>query len=161
MRLPFSVFSRAGRPYFYVAFKNEKTGRYLPAISTKKELRDEAVRQAWVWYREGIPGKGGVLDLKTRILRDTVRNADISMPDAEFIIEDLRRRGLVLSCVFSGKAESTRLLDFLEEFWDYDRSPYVQEKLRREYSIHRNYTRQMYRTVKQYWEAVFPLRAVR
>jgi integrase len=156
MRLPFSVFPRAGRPCFYVAFKNEKTGRYLPAISTKKELKDDAIRQAWVWYREGIPYRGAKLDLKVCILRDTVRSADISMSDAEFIIEDLRRRGLVLSCVFPGKANSIGLLDFLEEFWDYDRSPYVREKLRRDHSIHRNYTRQMYRTIKQYWKPFFP-----
>jgi integrase len=156
MRLPFSVFPRAGRPYFYVAFKNEKTGRYLPAISTKKELKDDAVRQAWIWYREGIPGRGGVLDLKARVLRDTVRNADIAMPDAEFIIGELKRRGLVASCVFSGSADSVRLSDFLEEFWDWGRSPYIREKLRREHSIHRDYVSQMYRTMKQFWQPFFP-----
>ena len=156
MRLPFSVFSRAGRPYFYVAFKNEKTGRYLPAISTKKEIKEDAVQQAWVWYRDGIPHKSGVLDLKARALRDTVRHSDISMSDAEFIIDELRRRGLVRSCVFSGTADSVRFLDYLEEFWDWDRSPYIKEKLRREHSIHRNYTKQMYRTVKQFWLPFFP-----
>jgi integrase len=156
MVLPFSVFSRAGRPYFYVAFKNEKTGGYLPAISTKKEIKEDAVRQAWVWYREGIPGKDGALDLKARALRDTIRHAAVSMADAEFIIGELRRRGLVKSCVFAGSPDSVPLHEYLEEFWNWDRSPYIQEKLRREHSIHRNYTQQMLRTVRQFWLPFFP-----
>jgi integrase len=154
--LPFSVFARAGRPYFYVAFKNESTGRYLPAISTKKEIKEDAIRQAWVWYREGIPRKGGTLDMQTRTLRDTVRHASISMSDAEFIIAELRRRGLVQSCVFTGSPDSVRFGDYLVGFWDWGCSPYIKEKLRREHSIHQNYTKQMLRTVKQFWLPFFP-----
>jgi len=101
MRLPFSVFLRGSRPFYYVAFKNEETGRYLPAISTKKTKETDAVRQAWIWFRDGIPHKGGSLDLKVLSLRDAIRHSTISMPDAEFIIEELKRRGIVLSCVFA------------------------------------------------------------
>jgi integrase len=154
--LPFSVFARAGRPYFYVAFKNENTGRYLPAISTKKEIKEDAILQAWVWYREGIPHKDGALDIKTRALRDTIRHAAVSMQDAEFIIGELRRRGLVKSCVFAGSPDSVPFHEYLEEFWDWDRSPYIQEKLRREHSIHRNYVKQMLRTVRRFWLPFFP-----
>ncbi|GHV82286.1 hypothetical protein AGMMS49991_08440 [Spirochaetia bacterium] len=44
--LPFSVFRRADRPFYSVAFKNEKTGEYLPAISTRKETEAEATTNA-------------------------------------------------------------------------------------------------------------------
>jgi hypothetical protein len=155
MVLPFSVFLREGRPNYYVAFKNEETGGYLSAISTKQSVKDEAVRQAWVWYREGAPHKGNALDLKTRSLRDTLRYASLSMADAEFIIGDLRRRGLVASCVFAGSPAAVRLVDFLEEFWNGDKSPYIQEKLRQEHSIHRRYVRQMWSTAQRYWVPFF------
>jgi integrase len=155
MRLPFSVFLRGNRPYYYVAFKNEETGRYLPAISTKKTKEADAVRQAWVWFREGIPHKGGSLDLKARSLRDTIRHSDISPSDAEFIISELKRRGLILSCVFAGAADAVLFADFLEEFWDWNRSPYIREKLRAEHSIHRNYVNGMLCTVKKYWIPFF------
>jgi integrase len=128
----------------------------FPLVSTKKTSREEAVRQAWVWYREGIPTKGGALDLQTLSLRDVIKHSPLSMQDAEFIIGELRRRGLVQSCVFSGSVDSIPLRDYLTEFWDWDRSPYIQEKLRREHSIHRNYTGQMLRAVKQYWLPFFP-----
>jgi len=146
---------RGNRPSYYVAFKNEETGRYLPAISTKKTTKAAAERQAWAWFREGIPHKGGPLDLKARSLRDTIRRADVSLPDAEFIIGELKRRGLILSCVFAGAADAVRFADFLEEFWDFERSPYIREKLRAEHSIHRNYVNGMLGTVKKYWIPFF------
>jgi hypothetical protein len=34
--LPFSVFKRTGRRFYLVKFRNEETGEYLPAVSTKK-----------------------------------------------------------------------------------------------------------------------------
>ena len=156
MKLPFSVFYRSDRHTYYVAFKNEENGRYLPAISTKKTKEADALRQAWIWYREGIPGRGGQLDLKARCLRDTIRHSDIAPSDAEFIIGELKRRGLILSCVFAGAADAVRLTDYLEEFWDFDRSPYVREKLRADHSIHRNYVNGMLSNVKKYWLPFFP-----
>jgi integrase len=155
MKLPFSLFYRSDRHTYYVAFKNEETGRYLPAISTKKTKEDEALRQAWVWFREGIPGKGGTLDLKARSLRDTIRHSEISMSDAEFIISELKRKGLILSCVFVGAPDAVRLADFLTEFWDFDRSPYIREKLRAEHSIHRRYVIGLRCDVKKYWLPFF------
>ena len=146
--VPFSVFRRGNRPCYYVALKNEETGDYLPAISTKKITKDAAIRQAWVWFKKDIPVKGGSLDLKTRSLHDTIRHASLSMPDAEFIMGELRRRGLVLSCVFAGTPDAVIFAEFIEEFWDYDRSPYIREKLRAENSIHRHYCRSMARVVK-------------
>jgi len=154
--LPFSVFLRGKRPYYYVAFKNEETGCFLPAISTKKTKEDAAIHQAWVWYRKGIPFKGGSLDLKARSLRDTIRHSDISPSDAEFIISELKRRGFILSCVFAGAADAVLFADFLEEFWDFERSPYIREKLRAEHSIHRNYVNGMFGDVKKYWLPFFP-----
>ena len=155
MRLPFSVFYRSARHTYYVAFKNEETGRYLPAISTKKTKEADAIRQAWVWFCEGIPCKGSTLDLKARSLRDTIRHSNISMSDAEFIIGELKRRGLVLSCIFTGATDAVRLADYLEEFWDFERSPYIREKLRAEHSIHRNYVHSMRGNVKKYWIPFF------
>jgi integrase len=156
MMLPFSVFYRSSRHTYYVAFKNEETGGYLPAVSTKKSNEKDALRQAWIWYREGIPSRGGILDIKTHSLRDSVRRADISQADAEYIIGELKRRGLVLSCVFAGAPGSVRFSDYLQEFWDWDRSPYIREKLRMDHAIHKNYASIMNNAVIKYWQPFFP-----
>jgi len=154
--LPFSIFLRGNRPFYYVAFKNELTGDYFPAISTKKTTEREAERQAWVWYREGIPYRGGSLDIKTFSLRDSVHRAAVSQADAVYIVDELKRRRLVLSCVFAGAPDSVSLADYLTEFWDWDRSPYIREKLRAEHSIHKNYVLAMARVIRNYWVPFFP-----
>jgi hypothetical protein len=76
--LPFSVFKRADRPCYLVAFKNETTGEYLPAISTKQKTKSEAVKTAFAWLRDGIPGKEGSLNVKQYSLRDM---AETSFPN--------------------------------------------------------------------------------
>ena len=157
MKQPFSVFLRG--KYYYVAFKNEETGasksKYLSAISTKKTDQDNAIRQAWVWYKEGVPKKKGIVELKTLSLRDIVKRSEITMQDAELIIEELKRKELVKSCVFSGAPDSVRLTDFLNEIWDYDRSPRIKRKLRAKHSIHRCYAYEMQKVVKKYWIPYF------
>jgi hypothetical protein len=156
MVYPFSIFLRGKRPYYYVAFKNEEIGKYLPAISTGKTKEADAFKQAWAWYRGGIPRKGGPVDIKAASLRDTIRRADISPEDAKFIISDLKRRCLILSCVFSGAPDSVLLADFLIGFWDWEKSPYIYKKLSIEHSIHRNYVHGVIYDIKKYWTGFFP-----
>ena len=67
--LPFSVFKRSDRNYYSVAFKNEETGRFLSAISTKMSNEKDAYKAAWQWYKEGVPHKRG--NLRTLSFRDT------------------------------------------------------------------------------------------
>jgi hypothetical protein len=54
---PFSVFKRADRPCYSVSFKNEETGEYYPAISTRQTTEAEAVKTAFAWLRDGLPQK--------------------------------------------------------------------------------------------------------
>jgi len=76
--LPFSVFKRAARPGYLVAFKNEKTGTYLPPISTRQTDEASAIKTAYEWYRHGVPQKDKVANLKEYTLRDLTKGADLA-----------------------------------------------------------------------------------
>jgi integrase len=152
---PFSVFRRADRPSYLVAFKNEVTGRYLPAVSTRKEKYADAVKQAWVWFREGIPRKDGPVSIPADTIRKLLQDTPLTMRDAETFIRVLRERGFVRSCVFASNSDGALLADYLKEFWDWDHSPYVREKLRRQNSIHRRYVDDSLGTVLKHWEPYF------
>jgi hypothetical protein len=52
--LPFSIIKRADRPSFLVSFKSEKTGAYMPPISTRQTDESAAIKTAWEWYRQGV-----------------------------------------------------------------------------------------------------------
>jgi len=97
--LPFSIFKKNDRRFFSVRFKNEQTGKYLPAISTKKETESEAIQIAFDWLKNGIPKNDEVIDSKKYTLRNMAKEADISKADADFICKELQRRGLLKSYV--------------------------------------------------------------
>lgn len=154
-RLPFSVFRRAGRRFYYVAFKNEKTGDYLPAISTKQETESGAIKTAIQWLKDGIPRRGEAVPLKKYSLRDMVREAEISRADCEFICKELKRRGLLRSYVLSESRQAVGFTEFLLGFWDWEKSDYIRERLRKNHGLHRRYATEMRAAVSKYWAPLF------
>jgi len=49
--LPFCVFKRSNRPFYFVMFK-DNTGMYInKPVSTKKKTKKEARQIAFEWYR--------------------------------------------------------------------------------------------------------------
>lgn len=47
-KLPFTITKRKDSSFYSVRFKNEKTGKYLPALSTKQKDKDAAIKTAWL-----------------------------------------------------------------------------------------------------------------
>jgi integrase len=148
--LPFSVFRRSGRKFFYVQYKNKKGG-YLPAVSTKKTIEEEAIEVAFKWMRDGRPVRGGNISISIREALKTVESA----ADAEFICRELKRQGLLKVYVVANSQQAVDFGIFLRDFWEYDTSPYVRERLRKNHGIHRNYTVGQKLSVEKYWIPFF------
>ena len=153
--LPFSVFKRVDRPCYLVAFKNEETGEYLPAISTRQKTEAEAVKTAFTWLRDGIPNKEGCMNVKQYSLRDMAKSADITKADAVFICKELQRRGFLKSYILAESKQAVDFGEYLRGFWDYENSPYVREKLRKKHSLHRRYVKGQSGDVEKYWIPFF------
>jgi hypothetical protein len=63
------------------------------------------------------------------IILKNINKATITGDDVLCIVEHLRKRGLIdISAVKSGRG-STLYIPFLENFWNYGKSPYVKDKL--------------------------------
>ncbi|MDR0759877.1 MAG: tyrosine-type recombinase/integrase [Treponema sp.] len=155
-KLPFSIFRRAGRRFFSVSFKNDKTGEYLPAISTKQETEAAAIQTAFQWLKDGIPRKGEAVSFKKYTLRDMAREADVTTADCEFICKELRRRGLLKSYVLSETKQAISFTEYLLDFWDWEKSAYIKERLRKNHGIHKRYVAEMRAAVSKYWTPLFP-----
>jgi integrase len=153
--LPFSIFKKNDRRFYLVRFKNEQTGKYLPAISTKKETQKEAIQIAFDWLRDGIPKKGETIESKKYSLRDMAKEADITKTDAEFICKELQRRGLLKSYVLENSKQAIDFVEYLTDFWDWEKSPYIKEKLRRNHGLHKRYAIEMSGTINRYWKPFF------
>jgi integrase len=149
--LPFCVFRRTGREFYYVKFK-DKTGKYAPAISTRQGTRAEAIATAYEWLKNGMPtaGGGNVAISVMEALRQIQTTAE-----ADFVCQELRRRGLLKIFVVAGSKPDVDFPSYLQNFWDYEASPYVKEKLRKNHGIHKNYTVGQRLIVEKYWLPFF------
>jgi integrase len=154
-RLPFSILKRRDRRFYEVRFKNEQTGKYLPAINTKKDTEKEAIQTAFDWLRDGIPQRGEAIPLKKYTLRDMAKEAGITKADAGFICKELQCRGLLKSYILEESVQAIDFVTYLTDFWDWEKSPYIKEKLRRNHGIHRRYAIEMTGTISRYWVPFF------
>jgi len=123
-KLPFSIFRRSGRRYYYVQFKNEATGEYYPAISTKQETEPAATKTAFDWLRDGIPQKREAIKVQDLPLKDTARKIK-TKAEAEILLREMKRMGWIKSYVLKETLAAQSFTTFLSEFWVWDKSAYI------------------------------------
>jgi len=152
--LPFCLVNRADRNCYAVRFKDEH-GKYLPPISTGKKDKGEAMQAAFQMLRDGIPEKtkktGTVQGLA---LKETARKLK-SAAEVQIMLNEFQRLGWLKSYVMKNTEGAEDLLAFLKRFWDWNESPYVKEKLRKEHGIHRRYCLGQSQNVALYWAPYF------
>ena len=151
--MEFSFSTRAKSSKIYVSYKNPLTGRYGTKHSTGTSDPVEAEKIAYKWLITGEFDKKD--DCTQRSLLDAIKLATLTMNDAKEIIEILKSKNLVSSAVLKSDRASISFGEFLENFWDYDNSPYVKEKLRKKHGIHKRYVARCSGAVKNYWKPYF------
>ncbi|MCL2008558.1 MAG: tyrosine-type recombinase/integrase [Treponema sp.] len=146
---------------FYAELVNPETGLKLTAKSTGTKSRDEALLKIAEWLKSGIP-TGRIRKPRTleaaagieSILR-AMRKTDLDADDALRIVRELKDRGLIdIAAVKSGKG-TVSFVRFLEEFWDYEASPYIREKLAHGHSIGKRHCYESMSRFRRYWEPAF------
>lgn len=154
--LPFTISKRKDSRFYSVRFKDEKTGNYLPAISTKQSEKSEAIKTAWVWYSNGkITRQDKEQDLKALSIFDEIRKTDIDNADTLKMLELLKERGIIKSFVLAGAKNDIKLSDYLIDFWTWEKSEYIQDKLKAGRSIGKTHVKEGYNRVKSYWLPFF------
>jgi hypothetical protein len=89
-----------------------------------------------------------------------IKKAVLERDDAFAIVAALKAKGLIdLPVVATGKG-NVKFIDYLKEFWDYEKSPYVRDKLAHGHSIGRHHCTLNHGRVVNYWEPFFKDRAL-
>jgi integrase len=152
--LPFSVFKRADRPCYSVSFKNEATGEYYPAISTRQKDEAEAVKTAFAWLRDGIPQKRTPVKVQDLAIKDVARKIK-TKTEAEILLDEMKRMGWIKSYVLAESPAAQDFAEFLSGFWDWEKSPYIKEKRRKNHGIHKAHCIRQGQAAALYWELFF------
>jgi len=142
---PFHLHKR--KSVYYVQFVDRDTGTRMSALSTGKKDRDEALLTAAAWLKSGVPMRGKTRPAEelagaesvVRLMRKTALNAD----DALRIVDVLKSMGLIDTPVVKNTGRGAEpFTRFLETFWDYDKSEYIQDRLSHGYRFSRRYARE-------------------
>ena len=155
---PFSIFKRADRSCYSVSFK-DANGKYLRPVSTGKKTENEALEIAFKWLRDGIPQKKAALRVNDLALKDTIRSIK-TKDEAETALAELRRLGWVKGFVVKETEAAVDFISFMTTFWNWDTSPYIQEKLRKNHGIHRRHCKLQKQAITLHWEPFFKGRAL-
>ena len=150
---PFCIFKRADRPCFLVKFKDD-AGKYLPPVSTKKNTRDEAMQVAFKWLKDGIPQKNSVVRVNDLSVKDMARKLKQG-DDVDTLLTELNRLGWVKSFVRKDTPQAEDFISFMTNFWNWETSPYIKEKLRKSHGIHKMHCLKQGQSVSKYWEPFF------
>jgi len=150
---PFSLFKRADRNCYSVSFKDDD-GKYLPPVSTGKKNEKEAMETAFKMLRDGIPEKKKTVTVQGLTIKEAARKLKTA-DDVQTMMGELQRLGWIKSYVMKGTQGDEDFIGFLTRFWDWEESPYVKEKLRKEHGIHRRYCLSQKQNVAYYLEPFF------
>jgi integrase len=150
---PFSIFKRADRSCFSVAFK-DANGKYLRPVSTGKKTETEAIQAAFAMLRDGIPQGSQSVTVHDLSLKDMVRKMNTGT-EADIVLSEMKRLGWVKSVILKNTPQAVDFISFLTSFWDWDTSPYINDKLRKKHGIHKMHCLKQKQAVKLYWETFF------
>ncbi len=149
----FILSTRAGLPNYYVSIQNPLTGDYGTKRSTGTPDRKQAEKIAYKWLLSGTSQKDKKYSSQTLI--DAIKVADLTLSDTALIVEILKQKELLVSAVIKNDRADLPFTTFLENFWNYDNSPYIREKLRKKHSIHKRYVSRQSGAIKNYWVPFF------
>lgn len=132
-------------------------GSHTNNKSTGCRNRTDAERKVMEWIVTGnIPARINSSKEKTQSIEkikifNDLRNTDFSTDDIENIIKILKDRNYIQTAVLKNSQGCIPIEKFLDEFWDYEKSPYIHEKLSKNQSIGKHHVKTYHCRIVKYW----------
>ena len=153
------MYRRKSQGSYYVKYRNPITGEIGSNKSTGESDREKASYVAQRWLYEGIP-EGRTKKLKDpgeyftkESVFEKLRQVDLTAEDAERLIKLLQKRRLITNAKVI--SDSPLLTSWLLEMWNYEKSPYIREKLAHGHSIGKRRSYDATKTIEHHWVPYF------
>lgn len=157
MTRPYSLFKKSNG-YYYVQFlladgsrsQNKSTG-------TKDRKEAESIAMRWAVLGD-IPERINSKAEKAKSQSvdrisffNSMSTYDFSPEEIDKMISIMQKRGFILSAVKPNSKQSIPIEEFLDEFWNYEKSPYVQELALEGKILSRSHVKNERSRVENYW----------
>jgi len=147
---------------YYVEFIDKVSGKKLSARSTGETDKIKAQVKAELWKTSGIPTgrlkkprpveEAAGIEAVIRVIGKSELNSD----DALRIVSKLKNMGLIDIPVVKNTGHGVLpFAPFLETFWDFDKSEYIQDKLAHGYRFTRRHAHECLKRVKSDFKPFF------
>ncbi len=159
MAKPYYLSQRNG--IWYVSFYDEDTKKTTSRKSTGQTSKKAAEQVAKDWLTSGERTEDRRLKESENEKMDFVSlygkiaTFDLSEKEFQKIQELFKHKKLLNSYVQANTPSSEKFTDFVRRFWDWERSPYIQEKQLYKHSIHRYYVKRNYGYVDKHFVPYF------
>lgn len=159
MAKPYYLTVRKG--IYYVSFFDEENKTLTTRKSTGKSTKKEAEKVANEWLKNGeLPSdlrkktdKKETLEFKNILA--SIASHDFSQDEFEKVQELFIHKKLLNSYVKENTPSSQKFVDFVRTFWDWETSPYIQEKQLYKHTIHKYYVHRNYGYVDKHFVPFF------
>lgn len=155
---PFYLSTKRHGGNFYVQFSLQNGSR--PNVkSTGCRDRKEAEKMVMNWLVNGnIPSRiNGKEETKATLTVDKMsfftmfHSFDFTSDDVTEMLKIMKERTMIISAVVPDTPEAKPVKEFLCDFWNMEKSPYVAEKKLKGQQIHLNYCETMRSRITIYW----------
>ena len=158
MSRPFYVYPR-NNGIFYAELIDQHGSRVWR--STRSRDKTEAAAIIGGWLKEGVPVAMGKAKkplkeaLQYKQVLKYLNDGDIEEAQALEMVNALKNRGLVSIGISQGKKGQQGLIDFLYDFWDYEKSVYLEDRRAHGKTITKRTCQQSKNGINAYWKPYF------
>jgi integrase len=154
----FTVYPRNG--VYYVQFRDPVTGIRGEQRSTRKKTLSEAYAVIADWKRNGF---NNALEDEQKSLQEEmavssfiklVRSKKLKADNLERIISTLKDTKYLANALIVDSDATAKLIQYQKDFWEYDKSPYIKDKLLHGHRIGRYHALDCQHRIR-YWEEYF------
>lgn len=158
-QLPFILRKRSDKGgIYYVSFRSslDKSNAIVATRSTGTRNKGEALEIAFGWYRDGIPSKSEKKQDKTisqLSVIGAVRQDKLTADTVDDLVRELEKiTGDKFKRVQKNDKGAVDAYQFALDFWDWDKSPYIREKLRKSHRIGKPHALAQQSNIRRFWK---------
>jgi integrase len=145
---------------WYVRFFNPLSNSLTTAKSTGTKDKTKAEQIAMTWFVTGnipkdIRSCKNTKQLQKSNIIQGLKSCEYDKNYVKEVIEIFKQRGFIESVIFKNDPNSITFIKYLYDFWDYDNSSYVKEKLISKHQIHRSHCEDCQRVSQQQYKDYF------
>jgi len=155
MAKPYLLYKISSGIYYAELLLPDGTRSSKKSTGTRDRVEAEKIVMGWVVNgfvpTNSVSKKNEQTSLDKITFFNHMRTYEFTADEVNKMISILKERRFLISALVDGDPGSVNAVEFLKDFWDYEKSPYVREKKLKGQSIGMHYCKTLWSRINNYW----------